>query len=150
MVAFTPSNPTRMQLLYQVKTKHLILIGIIICHLVSYSSTEADFAGMYVSPKLKNNADTLLLKNDGTYLRKLHRKKDGKLIFFQTGKWDYNDPYVHVDDFLIDLDREYLSDYDFNSVLMGCSFIPEAFLDGTTYINYGPYDDEKFIYVKIK
>lgn len=126
----------------------LIIIGMIL-FLASCSFDKKELSGIYVSEKQKN-IDTLVLHQNGTYIRKLYVKENNDLILSQKGKWDFDDHYLDIEDFLIDLDNEYPNDYEFDKVLTHCSFLPNRNRNGVIYIDYGPYMDKKFVYSKIK
>lgn len=117
----------------------LFLTITLLLTLVACSYSESDLEGTYVSSKIKNNIDTLILKNNGDYYRGLYTKSEKSLILRQYGKWRVKSNQLVLYQFHIDYDNVYSKSRKFDSGLMdvylnissGPSFDYGAFNDGT-------------------
>lgn len=128
---------------------HVINI-FLLAMLMSSCSTNGDkFVGTYVSENLEINCDTLILNQNRTYIRKLYVKDTKELIYSNYGKWNYSNGFMTLEDFLIDNDRVYAENYDFQEALMEYSVTPNIDFFGNVSFDYGPYLSGKFVYVKI-
>src|SRR5690554_6779975 len=108
--------------------------------LITSCSVDRDkLVGTYVSENLNINCDTLILKMDGTYLRNLYVLKTKKIIYSHRGDWSYSDGYINLNNFLIDRDRIYDENYNFQEALMGFSAVPDIDFFGVVSFDYGPY-----------
>lgn len=122
-----------------------ISIGFVIS---SCSIDESELYGVYIAPNLKNNSDTLFLKDNGTYERYLYSKNNNQLIMSQSDKWSYDSHYIDIKNFWLDYDRIYSDEMTFHDGKMDISMIPKKNIKGEIEFNYD--ENTTFVYKKIK
>lgn len=83
-----------------------------------------DISGIYLAEHNNKTIDSLVLENNGDYMRVLRRKSDSSLVFMNKGRWDYKNDRINLSDYLIDKDQNYKIIKDksyFDDVLMTAS-----------------------------
>lgn len=67
---------------------------------------EKELYGVYAPVNYKNTFDTIQLKPQGTYHRKVFNKNN-KLVLEMNGKWSLeNNTIIHFDSYFLNLDRD--------------------------------------------
>ena len=99
-------------------------IAISITLFMMSSDNNLDISGIYLAEHNNKTIDSLVLENNGHYIRVLRRKSDSSLVFINKGRWDYKNDRVNLYDYLIDKDQNYKIRKDnsyFDDVLMTAS-----------------------------
>lgn len=122
----------------------LLFVGVV---LMTRCTVRDDLIGLYVSPNLINNDDTLWLNENGSYLRKLYC--EDSLVLVQKDKWSFSDNYLQLNNLFIDLDKKYAPNFDFKSRVGHVSSEPESY-KGSLKWHYGYFPDDKFFYLKVR
>ncbi|KAB1064903.1 hypothetical protein [Salibacter halophilus] len=102
--------------------KNVLLIGGFVIIAIILILVYNNITGTYVRYKSENTTDSLILKKDNKYIRKIYDLKNDKLIFHNVGKWEVEEDRIVFYDFFINEDRKYNHDFDFNSGLTIASF----------------------------
>lgn len=133
------------------KCINIIGIAIFILIVVACRSTEKDFRGQYGAEGYENNYDTIWLRDNNKYKRKLIQKSTGE-IFTQEGSWkvisDKERTDISLQPFYMNDDRKEVNNAlfrslsDFGTVLM----VKEGLL-GFKLLQNG---DEGWYYNKVK
>lgn len=126
-----------------------LIIAYLLLSLTSCSINKDEISGVYITPGLKNNVDTLVILKNGTYEHKIYDKKSKSLTFYHKDKWSFNRDYLRLENFYNNRDEQYTPEYNFKIGQINTSVIPKR-QGGTIIFDYGDYSDGKFIYNKIK
>lgn len=125
---------------------YLMICAMLSCILYSCNISKSDLVGVYNSPNLKNNVDTLILYDNGIYDRKLYFNKH--LILHQKDNWKFIDSKLTLDNFFVDQDNLYSPQKKFKSGSMRVIITPKKY-SGTIEIDYSDFLDHKYFYRKI-
>ena len=125
------------------KVKHISIFGIFI---LSSCMNKSDLLGVYNSPNLKRNHDSLWLKKDGTYLRKLYF--GDSLILIQNNTWSFKNGDININKYFTDLDDKYSLHFNFQNRIIDIS-TNVSMKNGHLQFHYGYLPDDKFYYRKI-
>lgn len=71
----------------------------------SCNVTVKDIPGAYVSNFRANNLDTLWVKTDGTYEKRVYRIADSTLLYENKGSWELKDRRIILKDFFFHSDQ---------------------------------------------
>jgi len=126
---------------------NLYIISFICFLATSCTINEKEVYGTYTSPALENTIDTLILETNEVYHRKLYRKNDKSLLLEESGKWEFKSGEIWLDNFYLDYDYNHNEKRNFEAGRMGVQLIPIS-KSGTIEIDYGPYENTKYYYVK--
>ncbi|PQL94855.1 hypothetical protein [Apibacter adventoris] len=79
---------------------------LILCSLIFLSCiSDRDVEGVYVPVDYKNNFDTICIKMNGIYDRKVYNK-NGKLLLKMKGEWQRSNDAIRFQSFYLNLDDD--------------------------------------------
>ncbi|MEO9256828.1 MAG: hypothetical protein ABI207_00525, partial [Crocinitomicaceae bacterium] len=102
---------------------------------------KSDLLGVYNSPNLKRNHDSLWLKKDGTYLRKPYF--GDSLILIQNNTWSFKNGDININKYFTDLDDKYSLHFNFQNRIIDIS-TNVSMKNGHLQFHYGYLPDDKF------
>lgn len=127
--------------------RFLFFAGIIVVLILHSCVGESEYIGIYVAENNVTNADTLILNENNKYERKLYLKSSNELILIQEGSWKYENGNLTLDEFFIDLDKEYSENNNFKSSYI-CSVFKISKIANRITFNYGYFNEDKFTYYR--
>lgn len=98
--------------------KLFLLISLVIIVLIIINNISPNPVGVYIAKNHVNTIDTVFVNKDGTYSRVICQMKNNKVLFKNSGKWEYKNGRMLFKDFFPNDDAELFEGYAFDSVLL--------------------------------
>lgn len=95
----------------------LLIISLVVFVAILFQSSPNP-VGVYVAKHNVNTIDSLFVNEGGVYYRAIYGKKNGEVMFKNSGQWQYKNERIVFSDFFPNDDSELKEGYNYNSVLM--------------------------------
>jgi len=120
--------------------KNAIIILLVFLFISCNFIDKRNLVGIYTGVNYTKTVDTLIIREDGSFLQLIYDRKDGRLIHRHDGTWEYSDNYIHLDSFLVNLDQEFSPNVPtWDDVLMHAYLPVKQKLNGEIKIMVGEY-----------